>query len=76
MTRDPDPVIIGRPSDLALSDQLLSPTWQRVIEPGNFTVFVGGSSATTQSAQFSVTNAAQLSGPGSAIPRFLREPAK
>jgi beta-glucosidase len=52
---------------------LLDATWQRVVEPGTFTVFVGGSSAQVQSASFSITKAAQLSGPGSAIPRFMRD---
>jgi beta-glucosidase len=44
-----------------------------VVEPGTFTVFVGGNSAQVQSASFSITKAAQLSGPGSAIPRFMRD---
>jgi beta-glucosidase len=52
---------------------LLDPAWQRVVEPGNFTVFVGGSSAQARAAQFSVSNGARLPGPGSAIPRFMRE---
>jgi beta-glucosidase len=52
---------------------LLDATWQRVVEPGTFTVFVGGSSAQLQSASFSITKAAQLPGPGPAIPRFMRD---
>jgi beta-glucosidase len=52
---------------------LLDASWQRVVEPGSFTVFVGGSSAQVRAAQFSVTHAARLSGPGSAIPRFMRQ---
>ncbi|WP_426117309.1 beta-glucosidase BglX [Pseudomonas sp. DSP3-2-2] len=57
--------------DLALLDHF----FLRRIEPGEFTVFVGGSSATDNQASFEVTNGAQLAGPGSAIPRMLRENA-
>jgi beta-glucosidase len=51
---------------------LLDDKWQRVVEAGTFTVFVGGSSADVQEAHFEVTSGARLIGPGSAIPRFLR----
>jgi beta-glucosidase len=54
--------------DFALLDEKL----QRVVEPGSFTVFVGGSSDATAQASFEVTTAATLPGPGSAIPRTLR----
>jgi beta-glucosidase len=55
---------------------LLDSSYQRVVEPGMFTVFVGGSSADTKSAQFEVTAAAKLQGLGSAIPRFMRTKGK
>ncbi len=51
---------------------LLDPTFQRVVEPGAFTVYVGGSSEQVKEAHFEVTAGTQLPGPGSAIPRFLR----
>jgi beta-glucosidase len=51
---------------------LLDGHFQRVIEPGTFTVFVGGSSDTTNQASFQVTEGATLQGAGSAIPRMLR----
>lgn len=51
---------------------LLDGKFQRVIEPGTFTVFAGGSSDTTNQASFEVTQGASLEGPGSAIPRTLR----
>jgi len=54
--------------DFALLDENL----ERVVEPGTFTVFVGGSSDTTNQATFEVTSGARLQGPGSAIPRELR----
>jgi beta-glucosidase len=54
--------------DLAVLDAKFA----RVLEPGTFTVFVGGSSGSLQSAQFELTQGKPLSGPGSAIPRFLR----
>lgn len=54
--------------DLALLDD----KHQRVVEPGTFTVFVGGSSEATQQATFQVTTGATLEGLGSAIPRELR----
>lgn len=54
--------------DFALLDEGL----QRVVEPGTFTVFVGGSSDTTNQASFEVVAGAALRGPGSAIPRELR----
>jgi beta-glucosidase len=55
--------------DLAVLDA----RFQRVLEPGTFTVFVGGSSAALQKAAFTLTAGKTLSGPGSAIPRFLRK---
>lgn len=54
---------------------LLDADGKRVIEPGTFTVFVGGSSAAERSAQFEVTRGERLAGLGSAIPRFMRSPA-
>jgi beta-glucosidase len=54
--------------DFALLDENL----QRIVEPGTFTVFAGGSSETTHQASFEVTTGAALQGPGSAIPRMLR----
>jgi beta-glucosidase len=54
--------------DFALLDENL----QRVVEPGTFTVFVGGSSDTTNEASFEVTTGATLQGLGTAIPRELR----
>ncbi|HTV24063.1 MAG TPA: glycoside hydrolase family 3 N-terminal domain-containing protein [Polyangiaceae bacterium] len=54
--------------DLALYDEHLA----RVVEAGTFTVFVGGSSDTTNQAAFEVTKGAALQGLGSAIPRELR----
>ncbi|HEY2733091.1 MAG TPA: glycoside hydrolase family 3 N-terminal domain-containing protein [Polyangiales bacterium] len=54
---------------------LLDADFQRVVEPGTFTVFVGGNSVDVQSAQFSVTRSAKLAGLGSAIPRFMRTAA-
>jgi beta-glucosidase len=56
--------------DLALLDA----GGKRVIEPGTFTVFVGGSSDADHSAQFEVTRGERLAGLGSAIPRFMRTP--
>jgi beta-glucosidase len=56
------------PDDFALLGEEL----QRVVEPGTFTVFVGGSSDTTNQAAFEVTTGATLPGPGSAIPREVR----
>ncbi len=44
----------------------------RRVEPGTFSVFVGGSSATDNQASFEVTNLARVEGLGSAIPRTLR----
>jgi beta-glucosidase len=59
--------------DLAPEDfALLDAAGARVIEPGSFTVVVGGASDALQSAHFEVTGKARLAGPGSAIPRFLR----
>lgn len=58
----------ARSDDFALLDENL----ERVVEPGTFTVFVGGSSDTTNQATFEVTSGARLQGPGSAIPRELR----
>lgn len=57
--------------DLALLDHF----FMRRVEPGKFTVFVGGSSATDNGASFEVTTGAQLAGSGSGIPRMLRENA-
>jgi beta-glucosidase len=54
--------------DLAVLDA----TFQRVLEPGTFTVLVGGSSAALQKAQFTLTAGKTLQGQGSAIPRFMR----
>jgi beta-glucosidase len=54
--------------DLALFDDRL----ERVVEPGMFTVFVGGSSDTAHQASFEVTSGLRLKGRGSAIPRELR----
>jgi beta-glucosidase len=54
---------------------LLDADGKRVIEPGTFTVFVGGSSSTERSAQFDVTRGERLAGAGSAIPRFMRSQA-
>jgi len=51
---------------------LLDADGKRVIEPGTFTVFVGGSSGAERSAQFEVTRGERLTGLGSAIPRFMR----
>jgi beta-glucosidase len=51
---------------------LLDAKYQRVLEPGTFTVLVGGSSATVQKAHFTLSAGKVLTGPGSAIPRFLR----
>jgi len=51
---------------------LLDESFARVVEPGTFTVFVGGSSDTTNEASFEVTTGATLQGPGSAIPREVR----
>lgn len=44
----------------------------RLVEPGTFTVFVGGSSTTDNQASFEVTTGARVKGLGSAIPRMLR----
>ncbi|WP_339475696.1 MULTISPECIES: glycoside hydrolase family 3 N-terminal domain-containing protein [unclassified Pseudomonas] len=52
---------------------LLNHDLLRSVESGTFTVFVGGSSATDNQAKFEITNDAQLAGPGSAIPRTLRD---
>jgi beta-glucosidase len=54
--------------DLAVLDA----TFQRVLEPGKFTVSVGGSSSELQHAQFELTQGATLPGQASAIPRFMR----
>jgi beta-glucosidase len=51
---------------------LLGEDYGRVVEAGTFTVFVGGSSETTNEAKFEVTSSAKLDGEGSAIPRALR----
>jgi beta-glucosidase len=54
--------------DFALLDEKL----ERVVEPGAFTLFVGGSSDTSNQASFEVTAGLALRGPGSAIPREVR----
>jgi beta-glucosidase len=54
--------------DFALLDDKL----ERVVEAGTFTVFVGGSSESENSARFTVTSSAKLVGAGSAIPRTPR----
>jgi beta-glucosidase len=54
--------------DFAMLDANLAP----VVEAGTFTVFVGGSSETTNQATFEVTSSAKLPNLGSAIPRMLR----
>jgi beta-glucosidase len=51
---------------------LLDEDFERVVEPGRFSVFVGGSSASENRAGFEITGGAKLSGVGSAIPRMLR----
>ncbi|MGP0014327.1 glycoside hydrolase family 3 C-terminal domain-containing protein, partial [Pseudomonas sp.] len=56
--------------DFAFLDQY----FLRRVEPGTFTVFVGGSSATDNQASFEITNTARVKGLGSAIPRMLRTP--
>jgi beta-glucosidase len=52
---------------------VLDARFERVLEPGAFTVLVGGSSAELQSAQFTLTAGKTLAGQGSAIPRFMRQ---
>jgi beta-glucosidase len=52
---------------------LLGQDLLRFVESGVFTVFVGGSSATENQVNFEVTTSGQLTGPGSAIPRTLRD---
>jgi beta-glucosidase len=51
--------------DFALLDENL----QRIVEPGTFAVFVGGSSETDNAATFKVTKPAKLKGLGNPIPR-------
>jgi beta-glucosidase len=51
---------------------LLDEGFERVVEPGTFTVFVGGSSETTNQASFEVVQGARLPGSGPAIPRAMR----
>ncbi|WP_434608899.1 glycoside hydrolase family 3 N-terminal domain-containing protein [Pseudomonas sp. R1-7] len=55
--------------DWALLDHKLL----RSVESGIFTVFVGSSSTTGNQAEFEITTNAQLTGPGSAIPRTVRD---
>jgi beta-glucosidase len=55
--------------DLALLDA----NFQRVLEPGTFTVLVGGSSGELQQAQFTLSAGKTLGSEGSAIPRFMRK---
>jgi beta-glucosidase len=52
---------------------LLDPNLERVVEAGSFTVMTGGSSSVVQSARFEITRSARLRGPGSYIPRALRD---
>lgn len=54
---------------------LLDKYFLRVVEPGTFTVFVGGNSTTDNQASFEVTKGDRLTGVGAAIPRMLREPS-
>jgi beta-glucosidase len=54
--------------DFAMLDANLAP----IVEAGTFTVFVGGSSETTNQAMFEVTSSAKLPNLGNAIPRMLR----
>jgi beta-glucosidase len=49
---------------------LLDKDFVRVIEPGTFTVFAGGSSTTENQARFKVKTGERLQGFGSAIPRL------
>ncbi|NWC10471.1 glycoside hydrolase family 3 C-terminal domain-containing protein, partial [Pseudomonas agarici] len=56
--------------DFALLDRYF--LWR--VEPGTFTVFVGGSSTTDNQASFEVTGLARVEGQGSTIPRTLRAP--
>ncbi|MDB4977246.1 MAG: beta-glucosidase [Myxococcaceae bacterium] len=56
--------------DFALLDDKL----RRVVEPGTFTVFVGGSSETDNKATFEITAGARLPGHVSAVPRTMRAP--
>ncbi len=51
---------------------VLDSGFQRVLEPGAFTVLVGGSSAALQKASFTLSAGKKLPGDGSAIPRFMR----
>jgi beta-glucosidase len=51
---------------------LLNENFERVIEAGTFTVFVGGSSDTTNQGSFEITTDAKLNTPVSAIPRSMR----
>jgi beta-glucosidase len=51
---------------------LLNENFEHVIEAGTFTVFVGGSSDTTNQTTFEITTDAKLTTPVSAIPRSMR----
>lgn len=51
---------------------LLDGDYRRVVEPGRFTVYVGGSSLDTQHASFEITEGATLPGLGPAIPLSMR----
>ncbi|MDB4988633.1 MAG: beta-glucosidase [Myxococcaceae bacterium] len=71
----------GKSKDLTFTlDQedfaLLDEKFQRVIEPGLFTVYVGGSSDTDNKASFEIITGATLTGNASAIPRMMRSPAR
>ncbi|MDB4986689.1 MAG: beta-glucosidase, partial [Myxococcaceae bacterium] len=71
----------GKSKDLTFTlDQedfaLLDEKFQRVIEPGLFTVYVGGSSDTDNKASFEIITGATLTGNASAIPRMMRTPAR
>ena len=52
---------------------VLDARFARVLEPGTFTVLVGGSSDALQKAQFTLIAGKTLPGEGSAVPRFMRQ---
>jgi beta-glucosidase len=52
---------------------LLDEKFERVVEAGTFTVFVGGSSNSQNQATFEITSGVHLPGAASAIPRMLRD---
>lgn len=51
---------------------MLGANFAPVIEPGTFTVFVGGNSRDVQSARFEITKALQLKAAPPATPKFMR----